>query len=294
MSKKYIGVDQMLDDIFFNLSAVDFLNIFGLVVLSVLLSMYFAIFLADRSGRTPLPILDAPDPMEAAYLSGGLSQVIRTLIYDLDERGFILLANEGRIKITNKLLVSDEIGELETRLLEKIKSSPKIQEIFDDQSLREDLNRLLTPVRTRLGLENRLLSPKVLNVRRAAEILGSLTILLFGGVKAKLLVDAGQSNISYLLFLIIASIASVYALGYVLTRNVASRRGRLYVEAMRSHFADQLEATIAQIRSPGPGARAFSGAALYLIGLYGLSILKGTTESKFAEAFDGVAGDGDE
>ena len=82
----------MLDDIFFNLSAVDFLNIFGLVVLSVLLSMYFAIFLADRSGRTPLPILDAPDPMEAAYLSGGLSQVIRTLIYDLDERGFILLA----------------------------------------------------------------------------------------------------------------------------------------------------------------------------------------------------------
>lgn len=53
MSKKYIGVDQMLDDIFFNLSAVDFLNIFGLVVLSVLLSMYFAIFLADRSGRTP-------------------------------------------------------------------------------------------------------------------------------------------------------------------------------------------------------------------------------------------------
>ena len=84
----------MLDDIFFNLSAVDFLNIFGLVVLGVLLSIYFAIFLADRSGRVPLPIVDAPDPMEVAYLSGGLSQVIRTLIYDLDERGFILLANE--------------------------------------------------------------------------------------------------------------------------------------------------------------------------------------------------------
>lgn len=83
-------------------------------------------------------------------------------------------------------------------------------------------------------------------------------------------------------------------LGYVLTRNVASRRGRLHVEAMRSHFADRLEVTIAQIRSPGPMARAFSGAALYLIGLHGLSILKGTTEAKFAEAFEGVAGDGDE
>jgi uncharacterized protein (TIGR04222 family) len=284
----------MLEDIFFNLSAVDFLNIFGLVVLGVLSLIYFAIFFADRSGRAPLPIPDTPDPMETAYLSGGLSQVIRTLIYDLDERGFVLLANDGRIKIANELFKSDQIGELERRLLEKIRTSPKIQEIFDDRALRDDLHRLLTPVRARLGLENLLLSPGVLNVRRVAEILGALTILFFGGVKAKLLLDAGQSNISYLLFLIIASIASVYALGYVLTRNVASRRGRLHIEAMRGHFADRLEATIAQIRSPGPMARAFSGAALYLIGLYGLSILKGTTEAKFAEAFDGVAGDGDE
>lgn len=284
----------MLENIFFNLSTVDFLNVFGLVVLSVLLSIYLAIFLADRSGRVPLPIPDAPDPMETAYLSGGLSQVIRTLIYKLDERGFVLLANEGHIKTTNKPLVSDEIGGLERRLLEKIRSNPKIQEIFDDRSLRDDLNRLLTPVRARLGLENLLLAPGVLNVRRGAEILGALTVLFFGGVKAKLLLDAGQSNISYLLFLIIASIASVYALGYVLTRNVASRRGRLHIEAMRRHFSDRREETIAQIRLPGPMARAFSGAALYLIGLYGLSILKGTTEAKFAEAFEGVSGDHDE
>ena len=187
-----------------------------------------------------------------------------------------------------------EMAELELRLLEKIKSGPKIQQIFDDRALREDLNRLLMPVRARLGLENLLLSPRVLNARRAAEIIGALTILFFGGFKAKLLIDAGQSNISYLLFLIIASIASIYALGYVLTRNVASRRGRIHLEAMRRHFADQLEANLAQIRSPGPVARAFSGAALYLIGLYGLSVLKGTTEAIFAEAFDGVAGDGDE
>ena len=284
----------MLDDIFFNLSAVDFLNIFGLVVLGVLFSIYFVIFFADRSGRAPLSIPEAPDPMEMAYLSGGLSQVIRTLIYDLDERGFVLLTNEGRIKTTSQLPNPDEMAELELRLLEKIKSGPKIQEIFDDRTLREDLNRLLMPVRARLGLENLLLSPRVLNARRAAEIIGALTILFFGGFKAKLLIDAGQSNISYLLFLIIASIASIYALGYVLTRNVASRRGRMHLEAMRRHFADQLEATLAQIRSPGPVARAFSGAALYLIGLYGLSVLKGTTEAIFAEAFDGVAGDGDE
>lgn len=143
--------------------------------------------------------------METAYLSGGVSQVIRNLIYDLDEHGFVLLANEGRIKIANELFDSYEIGELERRLLEKIKCSPKIQEIFDDRSLRSDLNRLLTPVRARLGLENLLLSPGVLKLHQVAKILGALTILFFGGIKAKLLLDAGQSNISYLLFLLIES-----------------------------------------------------------------------------------------
>jgi hypothetical protein len=70
-----------------------------------------------------------------------------------------------------------------------------------------------------------------------------------------------------------------------MTRTHASRRGHAYLDAMRLAYGGRLKAAVAHIGSPGPEARAFHGASLFLIGLYGFSPLKGTTEAMFAEAF---------
>jgi hypothetical protein len=63
---------------------------------------------------------------------------------------------------------------------------------------------------------------------------------------------------------------------------------------MQMAYADRLKEALAQIRSPGQQARAFGGASLFLIGLYGFSPLKGTTEAKFVEAFQDASGNCDE
>ena len=284
----------MFDFVFSTLSAPDFLNIFGLLVFVVLSITAGAIYLADRTGQQSPAIQNAPDAMEVAYLAGGLSQVIRTLIYDLDERGYVTLEQETRIKRTEKDKETSSLSNLELRLLKKLETAPKAQEIFDDQILRQDLMRLLLPVHARLDAQKLLQPASVRHVRRLMEGLSTAAILSFAGFKLSILLADGRSNISYLLFLVLAAIALVFALGYAATRRVASRCGRAYLAKMQDAFKHKLDESLEMIRSPGPQARAFSGAALYLIGLYGLDVLKGTTEAKFAETFEGVAGDRDE
>ena len=107
----------MFDFVFSTLSAPDFLNIFGLLVFVVLSMTVGAIYLADRTGHQSPAIQDAPDAMEVAYLAGGLSQVIRTLIYDLDERGYVTLGQEKRIKLTEKEKETSHLSNLELRLM---------------------------------------------------------------------------------------------------------------------------------------------------------------------------------
>ncbi|MBM3642405.1 MAG: TIGR04222 domain-containing membrane protein, partial [Alphaproteobacteria bacterium] len=71
-----------------NLPGPEFLNFFGLVVIIVLAAAYLCIRLADRTDRRPPPpVPQNPDAMEVAFLQGGVNQVIRTLIYDLAQRG---------------------------------------------------------------------------------------------------------------------------------------------------------------------------------------------------------------
>ena len=120
--------------------------------------------------------------------------------------------------------------------------------------------------------------------RRRAQIGG--TLIIVGLALAKIYVEwsaGAERRLSGLSAA--ASVAALFALAYVLTRTHASRRGHAYLEAMRLAYGGRLKEAVAHIGSPGPEARAFHGAALFLIGLYGFSPLKGTTEAMFAETF---------
>lgn len=284
----------MQDLPFFNLSGPEFLNFFGVVVIAVLATTFFVIHFADRTGRRPPPpVPQTPDAMEVAYLQGGVNQVIRTLVYDLDERGFVVLGPESRIVPTGAAPQSGDMNVLELRVLEAVRNGPTAQELLEDRSLRNALEQQLQPVRDRLAADDLLQPPSVKVWRRRLEIIGAILIVAVAGVKLQMAFAEGQ-NVSYLLFLMVAAVAALFAEGYVLTRDAASRRGQAYLEAMRVAYADRLKEALAHIRSPGPEARAFKGASLFLIALYGFSVLKGTTEAKFPESFERASGAGDD
>ncbi|MFO1125326.1 MAG: TIGR04222 domain-containing membrane protein [Methylocystis sp.] len=269
-----------------NLPGPEFLNFFGLVVILVLAGAYLCIRFADRTDRrAPPPVPQNPDAMEVAFLQGGVNQVIRTLIYDLAQRGFVALAAEDHVVPTEKQPQPGELNAMEARLLEAVEPKPKAHALFEDRALRGRLLEQLAPVRAKLAAEG-LIKPKSVKIwRRRVQIGGTLVIA--GLALAKIFVEwtKGPANLAYLIFLAAASVAVLFALAYALTRTHASRRGHAYLEAMRLAYGGRLNEAVAHIGSPGPEARAFQGAALFLIGLFGFSPLKGTTEAMFAEAF---------
>jgi uncharacterized protein (TIGR04222 family) len=276
---------------FLDLPGPAFLNVYGVVVIAVLAATWLVIRLADRTDRRPPPpVPQKPDAMEVAFLQGGVNQVIRTLVYDLAQRGYVALAPEDRVVPTSKTPQPGELNAMEARVLESVQAKPKAHELFENRTQRKRLLELLAPVRAKLAAEELVKPESVKLWRRRAQIAGTLVLAGFAGAKIYVAMQEGRSNFSYLLFLSLASIAALFALAYVLTRSHASRRGRAYLESMKLAYGDRLKEAVSHIGSPGPEARAFEGASLFLIGLYGFSALKGTTEAMFAESFRRASG----
>ena len=279
---------------FLDLPGPAFLNFLGAVVIGVLLASFLAIYFADRSGRLPPATVPAePAAMTTAFLSGGVGRVIQMLVYDLDERGYLVLGDEGRINPTGKKPEDGELDEMELRLLAAVRHGPTARQLFEDKALRRHLFIDLAAARSQLAADDLLQPESVRQAKRWAQIVGTLVILAVAAAKLRVVLSEG-GNPSYLIYLTAAAIGALFALGYVLTRETASKRGLALVDAMKCGHAERLKQTLAQIRSPGPQARAFGGASLFLIGLYGFSPLKGTTESKFVEAFQDASGNCDE
>ncbi len=278
---------------FLALPGPDFLNVFGVLAIIVLVATWASIHFADRTDKRPPPAVPQnPDPIEIAFLQGGVNQVVRTIVYDLVQRGYAALGPEDRIVATNKQAEAGALDAVEKRVLESIQARPKAHELFQNRTQRDVLLRLLEPVRAKLAAED-LVKPDAVKVwRKRAQILGTLALVGFAGAKIFVALETGHSNVSYLVFLCVAAVIALFVLAYVLTRSHASRRGRAYLEAMKLAYESRLKEAVSHIGSPGPEARAFEGASLFLIGLYGFSALKGTSEEMFATHFKRASGDG--
>lgn len=278
---------------FMDLPGPDFLNVYGLLSIIVLLAAWLVIRFADHTGkRPPPPVPQTPDPMEIAFLQGGVNQVIRTTVYDLVQRGYAALAPDDRIVYTKKTPQPGDLDPIEARVLESIQAKPKAHQLFENRTARQRLLELLAPVRAKLAAEELIKPDPVKTWRRRAQIFGTLALVGFAGAKVYVAMNTGHQNVSYLIFLCIAAVAALFVLCYVLTRHHASRRGQAWLESMRVAYEGRLKEAVSHIGSPGPEARAFEGASLFLIGLYGFSALKGTSEEMFATHFKRASGDG--
>ncbi len=270
---------------FLDLPGPDFLNAFGALVIAVLGLSWLVIHFADRTDRNPPPVPENPDAIDVAFLQGGVNQVIRTVVYDLVQRGYAVLANDDRIGPTGKTPSPGDLDAVESHVLKLIESKPKAHELFENKAQRKALLALLEPVRARLAAQDLVKPESVKNWRHRAQILGTLVLLGFAGAKIYVALTSGHSDVSYLVFLCGASVLSLFALAYVLTRSHASRRGRAWLEAMQLAYRTRLDEAVAKLGAGPAPAKAFAGSSLFLIGLYGFSPLKGTAEGAFARHF---------
>lgn len=282
----------MLQNIaFLQLPGPAFLNLFGAVVIVVLATTFVALYFADRTGALAPPHLPQhPNAMEVAYLQGGVNQVIRTVVYDLSQRDYLKLSAEDQITWTRKPPESGNLKPTERRVLDAAMANPKAHRLFADRALRRALEEHLEPVRRKLAADDLLQPQSVVTWKWRMMTVGSLIIAGLAGAKLYVAHVTGHSNVAYLIFLAIAALLGLYVLGYAMTRSVASRRGRDYLEAMRLAYKPRLDEQLLEVGAPS-AKKAFGGASLFLIGLYGFSILSGTKDAAFAEIFKRSAGD---
>lgn len=270
---------------FLDLPGPDFLNAFGAVVIAVLALTWLVIHFADRTDRRPPPVPEHPDAIEVAFLQGGVNQVIRTVVYDLVQRGYASLAKDDRVEASGKTPKTGELDAMESYVLKMLEAKPKAHELFGDKAQRKALLGLLAPVRARLATEGLVKPDSVKYWRHLMQIVGTLVLLGFAGAKIYVALTSGHSNVSYLVFLCAASILSLFALAYVLTRSHASRRGRAWLDAMQLAYKPRLDEAVARLGAGPAAAKAFAGSSLFLIGLYGFAPLRGTSEGAFARHF---------
>lgn len=277
---------------FLNLPGPEFLNVFGVLAIIVLVAGWLLIRFADRTDqRPPPPVPQDPDPLEAAFLQGGVNQVIRMIAYDLVQRGYASLAPDDRIAPTAKRPAPGALDAMESRVLESIQAKPKAHELFANRTQRRELLDALQPVHDRLAACDLVKPESVKTWRTRVQIVGTLLLVGFAGAKIYVALAAGHANVWYLVFLCLAAVMGLFVLCYVATRSHASRRGQAYLDAMKLAYKTRLEERLLEVGSPTP-VKAFEGASLFLIGLYGFSVLKGTADGAFAEHFKRASGDG--
>jgi uncharacterized protein (TIGR04222 family) len=280
---------------FLTLHGPEFLNFYGLVAVGVLISAYLALRLSDRTGQRPPP--SRPDAIEIAYLAGGVNNVVRTLLYDLYQRGYVSFDGAEGVAPSRKAPAPGELNAMARRVLEGARAKPIINELFQNPAMRRDMEAMCAPYAARLRDEQLLRPASFERARFWVRLFGVVTLLGLAGAKIAVDWSIGKHNIGFLVMLSLFAAASLLVMVSYFSRHHASRRGRAYLEAMRLAFSGRLTGTLGKPRAPpadgSDDVRAFEGASLFLIGLYGLDALNGTPDQMFATALRRGAGGGD-
>ncbi len=272
-----------------------FLAFYGMVAVIVQVAAFLLMYFADTTGTNNLPSIPAsPDPIEVAYLSGGVNAVLRTVVYDLRRLGLLTLDDDNRLAAIGA--APRELTRMRRRVLDKVLDRPKIGSLFKDKALRSSLEATLDPMRGRLAANDLLQPDSVKRTRIWTLGLGLLILLGLAAAKIEIALSLGNTKIQFLIFLAIFSSICLFLLVSYFSKRAASRRGRAYLEAIRLAYSSLTPSAPIGFIPPRSGGdtMAFDGALL-LVALYGFDALKGTPDAAFAKAFarsDGGGGCG--
>jgi uncharacterized protein (TIGR04222 family) len=223
----------------------------------------------DRTDKMkPAAVPEAPDPIEVAFLSGGLRQVAQTVIYGLACRGLVEIKPDGFfISISKKPdLDLDPVDAYVLEILPRALSMRGAVYFLKDD---EGFARLLGPVRRRVAAQHLVLPMNTRFRFYGAVVVGGGVLIALAAAKTNLALAAGHKNVGFLIFICLVSLLCLASLTWPRADRL-TKRGKAYLEALKLAYGDQ---RCQLVRAANESENVFAEGLLFIVGLYGMSVL---------------------
>jgi len=249
----------------FDLPGPQFLLFYIIFAGLVILGLVFWRRRAESSASTPR--IDLSDPYLIAYLRGGEKEVLRVATVTLIDRGLLVRSGRQIQRAENASPASVRLP-VEQALLKKYARAGEVSWMFED----EGLSKACEPYGATLRRARLLPDDSVNTARLTRLVIATFLLTAVGFTKVVIAIDAGRSNVGFLIFLTIAALVTVAAISFPrLTES-----GREMIQSVQSLYSGLRSRT-----SPAPaGVAGNAGGAgvepMMLAAVFGVGALAGS------------------
>lgn len=284
-------MEWLLDNPLANMYGPTFLLVYAALTVTLIVFHRYRIKSLDWTAKMPLPQIPSnPDPYQIAYLRGGENEVIRSVVFALTQRGYLIhtkdfLRNKSTFSKAGKMDDLHLLSKMEREVLYYFAEPKDAYEIFQSDGIADIVRNQCAAYEEKLVNEKLLTPPEVKSAAERNAGMAAIVILLIGGFKFIAAVSHGRFNVIFMIIIAVIGLITLYASTKIPR---LSHRGRAYLEALQIAFYN-LKTQAAKKKEITTMQPEHTFAAvdplLLTVGLFGVGALAGTNYGYFEDSF---------
>jgi uncharacterized protein (TIGR04222 family) len=280
-------MDWLVSNPIANLSGPEFLLVYGLFALAVVIVSRLQISAADTSAAAGPPNVTVDrDPAEVAYLRGGGNELLRFTIFDLTRLGFLRVADAPKagkaptqIVRTAQFEGTQSLSLLQREVIDFYVAPHTTVELFASGVPKVASSFGEAAYRPRLEAEGFYVAPAVRSTATLVRLYGALALALFATYRFFTAAARHHNNV---IFLAIETVVALVALLLSTRVSGLSKRGRAHLERLASALKPM----------PVTPVAAGVGVLPILVAATGIGALAGTEYAPMTRLFPQRAANG--
>lgn len=272
------------DNFIANMYGPNFLALYFVVTIAVIVGGWLAVPLFDPTRNEPvIDLPEKPDPYEIAYLRGSDQEVIRVVVFNLLQRGYLTTDSKSFLNISKKRKVvqsptapsAKTLNRIEKAVFDFASGSRKPEQFFESRLV--SVISLLT-AEFKIELTNRrlILADRARAYATTVVVAGMGIIVGLGGYKLIVAISRSKHNVGFLIMIGIAG-AIVHAIASRPRR--VSNLGNRYIERLKIAFSNTKSTLAVAVTDP------MDMSATMAVSVFGLAALGSTPMSDMKDMF---------
>ncbi|HAA54709.1 MAG TPA: hypothetical protein DCE42_08115 [Myxococcales bacterium] len=250
-----------------NLPGPQFLTFYVMLGVGVAITVWILARWLDTSRSMPrMRVPRDPDPLEIAYIRGGENEIVRVLIFDLAQRGYLDFDDDLFIQDPHHP-PSRHLDELEYEVFDFMRTPRTTSDIYGDNGLPEKLEPLCKEFQTFSLKEKLIYSEEAQKQANWMRLFGMGFLITLAVYKIFVAMSRGIYKIW---FLVMLCFVFSWLVGAIVNIGRMTKRGKDYI--------DDLEEAFSRIRDRVALGEYDDGAPEMMLALsvFGVGILAGT------------------